>query len=160
MKILFLHGLESGPHGSKYRALKAVFGDVFSPDCSSVTSAEERLSIILEQITDDEQPYLVVGSSMGGLIALLLQQRAPQRVAAMVLCAPALNWPEANGLDLSNLPPTHVIHGTYDDIVPYSVSIPFGERLISVKDGHRLADSLPLILKSVFELQLQLEGFT
>jgi pimeloyl-ACP methyl ester carboxylesterase len=159
MRILFLHGLESGPHGSKYRALKAVFGDVLSPDCSGVTSAEQRLKIIIDQIDGDEEPYLVVGSSMGGLMALLLHQRAPQRVAALLLCAPALNWPAAKGLDLSKLPPTWVIHGSDDDVVPHRYSLPFGERLLSVKDGHRLANSLPLILKSVFELQLQLEGF-
>jgi alpha-beta hydrolase superfamily lysophospholipase len=160
MRILFLHGLESGPHGGKFQALKAIFGDIISPDCSGITHEQQRLEIILNCIAKDKDPYLVVGSSMGGLMALLLQQQVPHQVAAMVLCAPALNWPAAKGLDFHSLPPTQVIHGIHDDIVPHSVSLPFDKRLLLVDDDHRLTNSLPHILTAVFNLQLQVEGFS
>ncbi len=75
----------------------------------------------------------------------------------MVLCAPALNRPAAARLTLDRLPPTRVIHGMQDDVVPHEVSLPFGERLITVNDGHRLKNNMKTILTVVFDLQLQLE---
>jgi len=158
MKILFLHGLESGPHGSKYQALKEMFGEVLSPDCSGVKDETERLKIIQEKISRETGPFLVVGSSMGGLMALLLQKHHPKQVAGLVLCAPAIHRPAATELDLKNLPPTIVIHGTQDDVVPIEVSQPFGDRLRKVEDNHRLSNSMEEILRAVFELKLKLSN--
>jgi len=158
MKILFLHGLESGPHGSKYQALKEMFVEVLSPDCSGIKDETERLKIIEEEIHRETGPFLVVGSSMGGLMALLLQQRHPEQVAGLVLCAPAIHRPAAVDLDLNNLPPTIVIHGTQDDVVPIAVSLPFGSRLRKVEDDHRLSNSMTEILRAVFEIKLTLSN--
>ena len=157
MKILFLHGLESGPHGSKFMALKAEFGDILAPDCSGIKNEQERLKIIRRDIEKISTPLLVVGSSMGGLMALLLQQAEPEKVAGMVLCAPAIHRPEAQSLDFEKLPPTIVIHGTRDNVVPFQVSRVFGDRLIAVEDDHRLGNSLPAIINSVATLKERLE---
>ena len=160
MKILFLHGLESGPHGSKYQALKEMFFEVLSPDCSGVKDETERLKIIEEEISCERGSFLVVGSSMGGLMALLLQKHHPEKVAGLVLCAPAIHRPAATELDLNNLPPTIVIHGTGDDVVPIEVSQPFGDRLRKVEDDHRLSNSIEEILRAVFEMKLTLSKFS
>lgn len=159
MKILFLHGLESGPHGSKYQALKNVFGDVLAPDCSRVKDEKKRLTIIQREISREGGPFLVVGSSMGGLMALLLQKENRRQVAGLVLCAPAIHRPTAVNLDFNNLPPTLVIHGTQDNVVPLEASYPFGDRLIKVDDDHRLSNSMAEILRAVFEMKLKLLGF-
>ena len=156
MKILFLHGLESGPHGSKYQALKDIFGEVIAPDCTGVKDEAERLQIIQTKLRTEKEAFLVVGSSMGGLMALLLQQSTPDKVAGMVLCAPAIHRPAAESLNLSKLPPTTVIHGTRDKVVPFEASKPFGKRLIAVADDHRLSNSMTEILRAVFEMQLSL----
>ena len=156
MKILFLHGLESGPHGSKYLALKEIFGDVLSPDCSGVKDEIERLRIIEAEISQEAGPFLVVGSSMGGLMALLLQKHHPEQVAGLVLCAPAIHRPAAIELNLKNLPPTIVIHGIHDDVVPLESSRPFGKCLLEVDDDHRLGNSMEAILRAVFEIKLTL----
>ena len=156
MKIVFLHGLESGPHGSKYQALKKQFGDILSPDCSGIFDEQERLKIIRQDLAQESSPLLVVGSSMGGLMALLLQQAETDKIAGMVLCAPAIHHPAAQQLDYSQLPPTMVIHGTQDDVVPFEVSQIFGDRLIAVDDDHRLGQSMDLILQTVAELHATL----
>ncbi len=159
MKILFLHGLESGPHGSKYQALKEIFDEVIAPDCSGIKDEIERLKIIQREIRHEDGQFLVVGSSMGGLMALLLQKAQPERVAGLVLCAPAIHRPAAGKLDLNNLPPTIVIHGTRDDVVPVEASQPFGNRLIKVDDDHRLSNSKKEILQAVFDIKLGLLNY-
>jgi pimeloyl-ACP methyl ester carboxylesterase len=159
MKILFLHGLETGPHGSKYQALTWMFGDILAPDCSGVKDELQRLRIIQQALAAEKEPVIVVGSSMGGLMALLLNQASPDKVAGMVLCAPAIHRPAAEGLDFEKLPPTSVIHGTADTLVPFACSSVFGERLIAVDDDHRLSNSIPTILRAVFEMKLGLARF-
>jgi len=157
MQLLFLHGLESGPYGAKYQALSAAFGEVISPDCSGISDPLQRLRIILSDLQGCEGPFLVVGSSMGGLLALLLQQAAPERVAGMLLCAPALHRPAAQGLSAEKLPPTLIIHGTQDQVVPISVSRQFGTELIEVNDDHSLKNSITLIIAETGKLKQRLE---
>lgn len=159
MKILFLHGLESGPYGRKYKALKDIFGEVLAPDCTGIAIAEERLEVIQEALQNESGPFLVVGSSMGGLMALLLQQALPQRVAGMVLCAPALHRPEADGFKSRDLPPAIIIHGVNDAVVPIKASRDFGAELIEVEDDHGLSRSMTVILRAVFDLKAKLGGY-
>ena len=158
MKLLFLHGLESGPYGTKYQALKKHFGEVISPDCHGLVDPQQRLEIILATIREIEGDFLIIGSSMGGLMALLLQQAVPQRIAGMVLCAPALQRPAAAGIRAQGLPPTVIIHGTEDTVVPISGSRKFGVPLIEVNDDHSLKNNLPIILREVGRLKGQLEA--
>ena len=157
MQLLFLHGLESGPHGAKFQALKKNFGAVISPDCSGIRNPQKRLQIILDTIKQIDGPFLVIGSSMGGLMALLLQQAAPQRVAGLLLCAPALHRPAAEGLDATQLPPTKIIHGRQDTVVPITASRAFGAPLLEVDDDHSLRNSLPLIVAETGKMKEMLE---
>ncbi|MFN2257258.1 MAG: alpha/beta hydrolase [Desulfuromonadaceae bacterium] len=153
MQIVFLHGLETGPYGKKYQALKQMFGTVVAPDCEGVKDPAVRLRIIQQHLEDEPGPFLVVGSSAGGLMALRLQQVDP-RVACMVLCAPAIHTKTAAGLSPEGLPPTIIIHGIYDEIVPIDSSRCFRVPLLEVEDGHRLDNSIPLILLEVFRMKL------
>ncbi len=158
MNILFLHGLESGPHGRKYQALKKMFGNIIAPDCTGMVNEKERLKKILLEIGTTTTPFIVVGSSMGGRIALLLQQEHPELVAGLVLCAPALHHQPITNLDLNALPPTIVIHGSNDNIVPLECSLPFGERLVIVADDHQLGKSMAEILQAVIRIQEIVNG--
>ena len=153
MQLVFLHGLETGPYGKKYQALKQMFGPVIAPDCEGVKDPDKRLEIIKHTLIDEPGPFLVVGSSAGGLMALLLQQVDP-RVAGMVLCAPAIHTEAAAGLSCAGLPSTIIIHGIYDDVVPIDSSRCFGVPMLEVEDGHRLDNSIPLILLEVFRMKL------
>ena len=157
MKLLFLHGLESGPHGAKYQALRAAFGELISPDCSGINDPQQRLQIILQELDQIEDQLLVIGSSMGGLMALLLQQALPQRVAGLLLCAPALHRRAAAGLSAKDLPPTLIIHGRQDQVVPLDASRQFGAPLQEVDDDHSLKNSLPLIVTETGRLKKLLE---
>ncbi|MCK4501941.1 MAG: alpha/beta fold hydrolase [Desulfuromonadales bacterium] len=156
MNILFLHGLETGPHGNKYQALKKAFGKIIAPDCSGMNNEKERLDKIQLEIGSSDEPFIVVGSSMGGLMALLLQMEHPEQVAGLVLCAPALQRQPDHIFDFENLPPTIVIHGINDEVVPLEVSRPFGSRLIIVADDHRLSNSIDKIIQAVNTLKQEI----
>ena len=149
MKVLFFHGLESGPHGSKYRALKERFPGIVSPDFRGMREVGERIAHAIAE-TEGEEDLLIIGSSFGGLIAGLLAHRHPERVAGYILCAPALHWDDAAEITKT---PDHaaLIHGVGDEVVPVEASRVFarahGHLLLEVEDGHRLAETRDLIVE-------------
>ena len=142
MMIVFLHGLESGPHGSKYQFLKTL-GDVLAPDFRACSSLEERVKVA-EEATRGMQDLFLVGSSFGGLLAATLYCRYPDRIAGYLLLAPALHLPEAAAID--KVPQVAaIIHGLHDEIVPIAASRAFRDKfevpMLTVPDGHRLSNS-------------------
>ena len=152
MDVAFLHGLETGPHGAKYQALRRLIPDIMAPDCEGIFDIDARLAVIERELTGRNE-LLLVGSSFGGLAAVLLASRHPERVAGCVLCAPAVQ-----GLDLAQLrslpAETVIIHGRQDEIVPLAASAALAARfsmvrLLGVEGGHRLAESLELLVSEV-----------
>jgi alpha-beta hydrolase superfamily lysophospholipase len=93
--ILFLHGLESGPHGGKYHALCRAGWTVEAPDCTAVSDIRERVVRARASLRTLDGPVHVVGSSFGGLAAVFLWEalEASERtaIATMLLLAPALH---------------------------------------------------------------------
>ena len=151
--IIFAHGLEGSPNGSKIRALRNAGFDVVAPDFQGMVLAE-RVDLLHEICLEyaSQQPVLA-GSSYGGLTAAIVAMRMPDAFRGLLLCAPALHLAEPpvddetvliapNGLK------TIIIHGLEDDIVPISCSIEYASRSSNeivafhqVDDGHRLAES-------------------
>ncbi len=94
--ILYLHGFASGPLSQKGRYFHHQFsmlgGDVFQPDLSEGNFREMTLSSQL-QVIDREvrriEPALVIGSSLGGLLAALYASMQPALVPRLALLAPA-----------------------------------------------------------------------
>lgn len=116
--LLFFHGRESGPGGTKARWLAARYG-AFTPTLDTT-----RLEVAVAQATDAvlaHSPTCVVGSSFGGAVAVALLQ-AGVLTAPVVLIAPA-----AHKLGVPNRLPAGtratVLHGDGDDIVPLADSI-------------------------------------
>lgn len=157
-RVVFAHGKESGPWGSKIRHLAAIAEaagcTVDSPDYSAMTDPVERLRH-LETLAPAGTPLLLVGSSMGGYVSAMAC--AALRPAALLLMAPALYLDGYPGEPRDCPAETAVVHGWHDDIVPLSSSLEFARArsaaLHIVDDGHRLADSIDLI-GAVFQRQL------
>jgi len=164
-KIIFCHGLESGPHGSKYQAMTAAGLAVVAPDGQG-KNLGERLIAVLAEARSSSGPCVLVGSSYGGAVALLAakalerERRAPK---AVLLCAPALHLEEsplcANPPFLAA--PLILLHGRGDDVVPCSVSSDYAHRaeaaghsvdLQLVADDHRLTQSIRHIVTTVRRL--------
>ena len=158
--IVFAHGLEGHPEGTKVQWLKKQGFDVVAPDGQGLV-LHDRL-VDLERETR-QGGVLLVGSSYGGLAAAWLAQQYPDRFVGLLLLAPALHHTEPPVVDAALLTapvtvPTRVIHGVSDDIVPIGVSRRYCElsgshtQLLEVDDGHRLSDSLATISHAAFQL--------
>jgi hypothetical protein len=140
LRVLFIHGLEGSPRGTKAVFLAERF-DATTP-AMNTGSFPESLATQVAAL-DALRPAVVVGSSFGGAVAVeLLRQGA--WAGPTVLLAPA-----AAKLGLANrLPeglPITVVHGLRDDIIPLDDSralaatgSPDLVRLIEVDDDHRL----------------------
>lgn len=157
-RVVFAHGKESGPWGTKIQHLADIARShgfsVDSPDYSTMMDAGERVAHLLD-LEPKGSPLVLVGSSMGGYVsAMACETLAP---AALLLMAPALYMDGYPGDPTACPADIEVIHGWHDDIVPLESSLRFARarsaKLHIVDDGHRLADSIELVGR-IFDRQL------
>jgi len=96
MRVLFAHGFEGGPSGSKPTFMKEVLGwDVTAPVMSELGwDIGKQTEVLLRRI--DESDYdLVIGSSMGGLAAANASSLRGDSGFRVLLIAPAFGLSEA-----------------------------------------------------------------
>jgi pimeloyl-ACP methyl ester carboxylesterase len=159
--IVYAHGLFGHPDGTKASTLRDAGFDIISPDFRE-KNLLERVAI-LESVTENRDDIVVIGSSYGGLTATIVVSRHPHRFKGAVLCAPALNVQEAPAPHPETLCiPPHIpciiLHGIQDDVVPIGVSRALAARsgphvhLKELNDGHRLKDSLSMLVHAVERL--------
>lgn len=151
-QVLFAHGKESGPWGSKIRALAEVakeFGyAVESPDYSDLPDVHSRVERLLALSSVKQEGLIMVGSSMGGYVSLAASGILKPR--GLFLMAPALGMP---GYYPANPQPvaerTVIIHAWQDDIVPETNVTDFARQhqieLHLLNSDHRLTNVLPHI---------------
>src|SRR5690349_21485601 len=139
--VVFAHGKESGPWGTKITRLaevaRALKFDVLSPDYSRTHDPQERVLMLLER-APRAKTLVLVGSSMGGYVsAMACAALKPQ---ALFLMAPALYFPGWDEEPQQCPKDTVVAHGWHDDIVPVERSLRFarsrGAALHLLDSGH------------------------
>lgn len=161
MQIVFLHGLESGPHGGKYRSLAERFGAIESPDCEGVLDVEERIQRVRDLLDVASEPVVLVGSSFGGLVGYYLAHERPTQVVGLVLLAPALHCLSTSAMRRPRAV-VRIVHGQRDAVVPASSSQRFATKcdipLVLVEDGHRLSCSHDAIIAAVEAVLAAIEG--
>ena len=152
--VVFSHGKESGPLGSKIQRLMTVAEELglktTSIDYRECANASERISILTDYINQLDVPLnqiVLVGSSMGGYVSIAVANEQP--IAGLFLMAPAL-WMKSEEYNIQSYCPktqyVEIVHGMHDDIVPYENSIRFAKEhdstiLHLVPDDHRLKAS-------------------
>jgi pimeloyl-ACP methyl ester carboxylesterase len=159
--VCFAHGQESGPWGTKIRALADIARDrghpVESLDYRGMADPVARARKLIDWCRAQPAPPILVGSSMGGYVALAAASEAG--AAGLFLMAPALYVPGYEAVPLPPAPacPVTIVHGWRDDVLPWSGSTRYGElagaRVILVPDDHRLVADLPA-LGRIFRLFL------
>lgn len=158
--VVFAHGKESGPWGTKITALAEVAKQrgyaVISPDYSHTHDPQERVAQLLALAPQARDSLVLVGSSMGGYVSAMACQALRPR--ALFLMAPALYFPDWDD-EPEGIPAlASVVHGWTDDIVPPERGIRFAQRhraeLHLLDSGHTLNDQLPT-LSLLFDNLLQ-----
>ncbi len=134
-RVFYLHGFASSALSSKAAFFRARFAEhgiaVATPDLNLPDFSTLTISRMLRQVSDaiDEsggEPAVLIGSSLGGFVAVQTTIDRPDRVSRLVLLAPALDfraervgdlgdrsveaWRETNRLD--------VFHYAYGRVMP------------------------------------------
>jgi len=153
MKVIFSHGQESGPWGSKIKRLAALAESsgytVDSVDYRGIAAPDDRVAILQEILADEEGEIVLVGSSMGGYVSLAATEKF--EASGIFLLAPALFIP---GYDRQSFRLDHhrleIVHGWADEIIPNENSIRFAREanatLHLIAGDHRLIDSLETVM--------------
>ncbi len=147
--VVFSHGQESGPWGTKIRAMadlaRELGCEVDSIDYQGIADPSERVAKLIDEARGLDDTLVLVGSSMGGHVATAAA--AELGAAALFVLAPAYYMPGYE--ELTPVPPDlpiTIVHGWRDDIVPVENSIRFAERCratLHLIDGdHRLTDNI------------------
>lgn len=161
--IIFAHGLEGSPQGTKVQAFAAAGVEITAPDFNGEALADRvlRLRAAIDVATQHNERVLLAGSSYGGLCAAAVAGAVAPHLCGLLLLAPAFGHrePGPQGEDEivgANLVapasvPTTVIHGHADTICSFSDSVAYVERsvevrLVEVDDEHRLLNSLDTIV--------------
>ena len=170
--VVLSHGKESGPLGSKIRALMRVaelqgartlsvnyreHPDGTAIDHDAPGEADRRVAQLLATPLPAHGRLVLVGSSMGGYVSTVASQQL--KPDALFLLAPAFYLPGYACQDLApHATATLIVHGWGDDVVPPGNSIDFARRhrcALHLLDGdHRLNAALPAI-GPLFALFLQ-----
>jgi len=155
--VVFSHGKDSGPWGKKITALADVARsegyEVESVDYRGIEGAKARSDKLIEVCKSLSGDLVLVGSSVGGYVAVSAAALLHARGA--FLMAPALY--------LEGLPPLRervldcpaaIVHGWRDEVVPVEHSIRFAREydasLHLLDSDHQLHDQLRFI-KYLFE---------
>ena len=148
--VLFAHGKESGPWGSKIKHLANIAEQhgalVMSPDYSGIPDPDQRLKMLLTLALPEHDRLILVGSSMGGYVSTLATQTL--QVHGLFLMAPTFYLPGYAVHDLAGVADhTVVVHGWNDEVIPIDHSIRFCQRqkadLHILDSDHRLNSVLP-----------------
>lgn len=150
--VVFSHGKESGPWGSKITAMadvaRGIGMAVESVDYRGIDDPSARVEKLVAAARDSGSPVVMVGSSMGGHVSAA----AAARVAplGLFLLAPAFYM---SGLETQTPHeiscPTAIVHGWRDQVVPVEHSIRWAREhraaLHILDSGHRLEDQIATI---------------
>jgi pimeloyl-ACP methyl ester carboxylesterase len=162
--VIFSHGKESGPDGSKIKLLRELAEknhfETVSLDYRQCKNADERIALLENYLeTTEAENIILFGSSMGGYVSTVLACK--KSVKGLFLLCPALymNDPEYSFREFSpQCEHIELVHGWQDDIVYYENSIRFAKAnnavLNLITDGHRLQNSLEF-LENRFEIFLK-----
>lgn len=150
--VVFSHGQESGPWGTKIQAMARAVEDIGwraeSIDYQGIVDPAVRVRKLIAECGRLSGPRVLVGSSMGGHVATAAA--TPVKALGLFVLAPAYyieEWQVATppAPDI----PIVIVHGWRDEVVPVENSIRYAREcratLHVVDSDHRLTDRIEAI---------------
>jgi len=147
--VIFSHGQESGPWGTKIKAMAEMVKELGcaadSIDYRGIVDPTERVNKLIAECEGIDDRLILVGSSMGGHVATAAAERVD--AAGLFVLAPAYFIDGYEDLTpTSPAVPICIVHGWHDDVVPADNSIRFARQskaTLHLIDGdHRLTDNI------------------
>jgi predicted esterase len=147
--VIFSHGQESGPWGTKIKAMAEMVKELGcraeSIDYQGIADPTERVEKLVAECASVQDTLVLVGSSMGGHVATAAAERV--NAAGLFVLAPAYYMEGYE--ELTPSPPgipTCIVHGWRDDVVHPDNSIRFAREcqaeLHMIDGDHRLTDNV------------------
>ncbi|WP_321280018.1 YqiA/YcfP family alpha/beta fold hydrolase [Marinifilum fragile] len=161
MKVVFSHGKESGPWGTKIKRLSEIAKkkgfEIDSLDYRAYSNPDDRASQLLNYLKGEKKDFILVGSSMGGYVSLVASEKINPK--AIFLMAPALYLEgyakQEYPINCKNI---QIVHGKSDEVIPYEHSVRYAKEskctLHLIEGDHRLNASLEKV-ESIFESFLE-----
>lgn len=149
LHIVFSHGQESGPWGTKIKIMASLASslgcDVSSIDYQGIKEPQDRVAKLIKECSGIPEPICLVGSSMGGFVATVAAYDV--KAIGLFVLAPAYF---IQGFDHSLIKsidiPMEIVHGWNDNIVPVENSIRYAQSQhakLHILDGdHGLTDNI------------------
>jgi pimeloyl-ACP methyl ester carboxylesterase len=111
MHVLYLHGFTSSAQSSKATFFRTRFAghgiDIATPDLNLPDFSTLTITRMLGQVSDaidaaGGDPVVLIGSSLGGFVAVQMAIDRPDRVSRLILLAPALDFSAGRVDDLGD----------------------------------------------------------
>lgn len=148
-RLIFIHGLLSSGQGFKASLLRQRLPGILTPDFEG--SLEERLARLAAMLANQSN-WVIIGSSLGGLMGAIFTCQHPEQVRKLILLAPALIWPDfAQAPPPPVFVPTVIYHGLRDNLIPLELVRPLAEQVFLnldfnvVDDDHGLQATVEAI---------------
>jgi alpha/beta superfamily hydrolase len=150
--VVFSHGKESGPWGSKITAMAEVVKElglaVVSVDYRGMDDPTERVRKLIDTGLEIKKTMVLVGSSMGGHVSAAAANRVAAR--GLFLLAPAFYMPGFEQYTPRPVAlPIAIVHGWHDDVVPVENSVRWAREhnaaLHVLNSDHRLEDQIATV---------------
>lgn len=146
--VIFSHGQESGPWGTKICAMaelvKGLGCEADSIDYQGIADPTARVEKLVLECSDVSDDLILVGSSMGGHVATAAAETLG--AIGLFVLAPAYYMEGYENLTPPPSVSTCIVHGWHDDIIPVENSIRFARQcsatLHLVNGGHRLTENI------------------
>lgn len=146
---VFSHGQESGPWGTKIKAMAGLVESLglkaISVDYQGISDPTERVQKLMDECAEVDDGIVLIGSSMGGHVATAAAEAVV--AAGIFVLAPAYYMQGYE--DLTPEPPQMpitIVHGWHDDVVPVDNSIRFARSCAAtlhiVNGDHRLTANI------------------
>lgn len=160
--VIFSHGQESGPVGTKILALSKIAEShdmsIDSIDYTDLKDPEARVQRLIEKVrTAPSAPTILVGSSMGAYVSLVAAEAL--KPAGVFLMAPALYLPGWKVQDYTtDVRHVSIVHGWSDELISPDNAIRYAQEshcdLHLIDADHRLSGQVET-LEALFDDFLQ-----
>ena len=147
--VIFSHGQESGPWGTKIRAMadkvRGMGCEAHSVDYQGIADPTERVQKCIRECAEFDDRLVLVGSSMGGHVATAAAEQVGAKGLFVLAPAYFMEGYEELTPDAPAIP-ICIVHGWHDDIVPVENSIRYARACsatLHLVDGdHRLTANI------------------